>query len=239
MSDVFAWKSQDLIPFVGVMSVTVGYCLYWFLAISPSIKEKFFAKYQGEDAWVNWVLYQKVMGVLFMGVLPGIIAFALLPYSLGDYGLKFQNFKTNLLVTLGIGGFMALVNFKASQKQDNLEAYPQMRIKNWTKKRVFLNSIGWAAYLFAYEFMYRGILLWTCYYSFGFWPAVAINISFYAATHIAKGKTETIGTFPYGLFLCFITIYTGTIWVAYWTHLILALSNATYSIYHNPEMKFV
>lgn len=94
-------------------------------------------------------------------------------------------------------------------------------------------------YLFSYELMYRGLLLMVCYHSFGFWPAVAINLCFYSATHIAKGLNETIGTFPYGLLLCYVTISTGSIAVAFVTHLILALTNDYFSVYHNPEMKYV
>ena len=86
---------------------------------------------------------------------------------------------------------------------------------------------------------YRGLLLVTCYHTFGFWPAVAVNLSFYSATHIAKGLSETVGTFPYGLILCFVTISTGSIAVAFVTHLILALSNDFFSIRYNPNMKYV
>ncbi len=79
----------------------------------------------------------------------------------------------------------------------------------------------------------------VCNYSFGFWPAVAINLSFYSATHIAKGLSETIGTFPYGLLLCFVTISTGSIAVAFITHLILALTNDYFSVHHNSKMKYL
>ncbi|MCX6297031.1 MAG: CPBP family intramembrane metalloprotease [Bacteroidetes bacterium] len=114
-----------------------------------------------------------------------------------------------------------------------------MRLKEWNKKRISINILAWASYLFAYEFMFRGILLITCYHSFGFWPAVAINLSLYSATHIPKGLTETIGAIPYGLLLCFITISTGSIAVSFLTHLALALSNDYFSVYHSKEMKFV
>ena len=103
---------------------------------------------------------------------------------------------------------------------------------------MIVNALAWTAYMIGYEFMYRGILLTVCVDAFGFWPAVAVNLSFYSATHIAKGKTETIGTFPCGLVLCLITVYTGSIGTALLTHLTLALTNDYYSIHHNPEMRY-
>jgi membrane protease YdiL (CAAX protease family) len=81
-------------------------------------------------------------------------------------------------------------------------------------------------------------LLFLCYYSLGFWPAVAVNIALYATTHIPKGAGETIGTFPYGLLLCYVTISTGSILVAFTTHFVMALSNDIFSIYHSKEMTF-
>ena len=43
------------------------------------------------------------------------------------------------------------------------------------------------------------------------WPAIAINIALYSATHILKGLDETIGAIPLGFVLCLLTISSGTI----------------------------
>ncbi|NJN43032.1 MAG: CPBP family intramembrane metalloprotease [Flammeovirgaceae bacterium] len=237
----FSWKPEYLSSVIGVSSVTLGFITYWFLSINPSIRKAYFEKYKDnlEKAWVRYVVFQKLTGALFMGFIPGLICLWLLPYSISEYGVNFNSINDSLLYIGLIGAFMLIVNFRVSRNPFNLSAYPQMRLAEWSKKRILINAGSWAVYLFFYELMYRGLLLFTCYYSFGFWPALVINISFYMTTHIAKGFTETIGALPYGIALCFITISTGSILVAFVTHLILALSNDNYSIYHNPEMRFV
>ncbi|CAN5494160.1 hypothetical protein BH10BAC1_BH10BAC1_06870 [soil metagenome] len=239
MPNFYDWKPEYLDSVVGIGSAAIGFVIYWFLALSPKIKALYFAKYQGEDAWIRFVFFQKMMGVIFLGIIPGGLALYLLPYSLAEYGMQLGDFSSSMLYTGIICVLIALLNYRATKNPENLKNYPQMRIMEWDKKRIAINSIAWISYLFAYEFMFRGILLITCYHSFGFWPAVAINLSFYSATHIAKGLGETVGAFPYGLLLCLITISTGSIAVSFLTHVALALTNDYFSIHHSKEMKFV
>lgn len=238
MSNFYDWKPEYLEPVVGIASATVGFIIYWFLALSPKIKAAYFAKHKVEDAWINYVVFQKMIGVLFCGIIPAVIVLYLLPYSLADYGLKPGNLKESLLYCAVMCALIFLINYFATKNPENLKNYPQMRLKEWNKKRIFTNSLAWAAYLFAYEFMFRGILLISCYHSLGFWPAVAINLSFYSATHIPKGLNETAGAIPYGLLLCYVTISTGSIAVSFITHLALALTNDYFSVHHSKEMKF-
>ncbi len=239
MSHFYDWNPANTNAFITILSISIGFATYWFLAMSEKIKALFFNRYQGDDAWIKFVVFQKLTGALFMGFIPGIILLSISDYTLASLGFGLKNFSESLLYIAIIGTLIFVINFFVSKNPFNLNMYPQMRIPEWNAKRIIINSLSWAAYLLSYEFMYRGLLLVVCNDSFGFWPAVAINLSFYSATHIAKGLNETIGTFPYGLLLCLITISTGSIFVAFATHLILALTNDYFSVYHSKEMKFI
>jgi membrane protease YdiL (CAAX protease family) len=74
---------------------------------------------------------------------------------------------------------------------------------------------------------------------FGVWPAIAINVALYSSTHIPKGLDETIGAIPLGIVLSLLTLLTGTIWIAFFVHLTLALTNSFTALKFNPEMKSV
>lgn len=239
MLKFYEWKPEYTEPFLAILTASIGFATYWFISINIKIKNWYFKNYSSEIGQIRYVVFQKVIGFLFMGVIPGFIIVGYSDYSLHALGLNIDNFIESTIYIGIIGLLITTINFFASKNTTSLSIYPQMRVKEWSTKRILINTLSWAAYLFAYEFMFRGLLLIVCVDAFGFWPAVAINLSFYSATHIAKGLTETIGTFPYGLLLCFITISTGSIAVAFVTHLILALTNDFFSIYHNPEMKYV
>ena len=124
-----------------------------------------------------------------------------------------------------------------SRQTKNLKNYPQIRAKVWSKKLKLKNALGWAAYLFGYELLFRGVLLFPLADELGVWTAIAINIALYSATHIPKGLDETIGAIPLGLVLCILTLYTDTIWIAFIVHVIMAWTNTFTALRFNPEMK--
>lgn len=233
----YEWDPAHYESVLSIGLAGVCFSIYWFVTINPKIKIWFFTNHQVEKAWINFVVFQKLTGVLFLGVIPLIVVLTTTDYSASELGINLKHPGQSLIYIAIMGILIVLLNFFAGKNPERLKDYPQMRIANWTTKILAINTTGWILYLLAYEILFRGVLLFLCYDSFGFWPAVAINIGLYATTHIPKGAGETFSTIPYGLLLCFITISTESILVAFATHLIMALSNDLFSIYHNAEMK--
>ena len=126
----------------------------------------------------------------------------------------------------------------SAKKPKNLQNYPQIRAKLWTRKTLFINLLGWALYLFGYEFLFRGVLFIPLEDALGVWPAIAINVALYSATHIPKGLDETLGAIPLGVVLCLLTLASGTIWIAFIVHLAMAWTNSITALKHNPETHF-
>jgi membrane protease YdiL (CAAX protease family) len=60
----------------------------------------------------------------------------------------------------------------------------------------------------------------------------------YAATHIPKGLDETIGAILLGLVLCLLTLASGTIWIAFFVHLSMALTNCFTALKFHPEIHY-
>jgi membrane protease YdiL (CAAX protease family) len=118
-----------------------------------------------------------------------------------------------------------------------LSRYPQIRVKKWTLSLLILSGISWMVYLFAYEYLLRGVFLYSCAEELGIIAAIIINVSIYSLVHLPKGAKETIGAIPMGILLCILTLHFGTIWAAFWIHCSLALSNEWFSIRYHPEMK--
>jgi len=238
MNEINSLNPNDFHLIISLLLPSVGFILYWFISQDDKKKDWFFKSFKTPNAWVNWIVFKRLCGALILGIIPAIIAWLYLPFSFYDLGLNFNNIGLTLKWTFGIGLFMAIANFFAAKHPKNLSMYPPMRINHWTNKILFLNLFSWVAYLISYEFLFRGILLYTCNEYLGFWPAVVINIAFYALAHIPKGFTETIGCFPYGFLLCYVTLLTGNLWFAIITHSILAVSTDIYSIFHSQQMKW-
>lgn len=231
-----SWDASYLESVLTMALVTAGFSVYHFVSISDKIKNRFYSKYGEEKGNTRMIHFTRYLGAMTIGIIPAIVLVLVTGKSFGDYGLKFQNGLTSFYWIAGIACIVIPMNFFNSKKEKNLALYPVVREKVWSKKLVAVNVFSWCAYLFGYEFMFRGLLLFATVPLMGEWPAIVLNTAFYALVHVPKNLEETIGALPLGVLLCLITLTTGTIWVAVIVHLVLALSNFFFSLRNNPEM---
>ena len=235
---IFAWQPGDFSVVLVILLLTVGFVTYWFLAESPAVRRGVVGPGAKTASSARWVVCQKLLGVFFLGAVPLTVVLLALPYSLHDYGLGFQNTGTSLRWVFGLAMVIFPLNIRAARRPQNLDYYPMIRSPHWPPRLVLINSTATILYLLAYELLFRGILLSVCTAVLGVWPAIAINVALYSTTHLPKGPAETIGAIPFGLLVCYITLTTGTIWVAVVVHVILSLSNDYLSVHYNPSMQF-
>jgi membrane protease YdiL (CAAX protease family) len=237
----FSWQQEDIYTFLPIMLSILFFVIYWFTSKSEKLKIWFFNHYEYNKATVNHVTFNRFVGFVAMGILPALFCLIFLPdYTLSDYGLTFKA-GTGIFIliwTLVLTILVVPLAYFSAKKPKNLINYPMIRAKIWTKKIIFLNIFGWALYLFGYEFLFRGILLFPLAEHFGIWPAIAMNVALYSATHIPKGIEETIGALPLGLVLSLLTLASGTIWIAYLVHVIMALTNSFTAFKFHPDMHY-
>lgn len=238
----FAWQKEDTNIILPVLIAVISFIIYWFTTKSEKVKSFFFRKFKFDDASAYHITFLRIFGFLTMGLVSGILCLTFIPdYSLSDYGLAYKP-QTATFTALWSLGMMILViplAFLGARKPANLINYPQIRAKLWTRKITVLNIVSWIVYLLGYEFLFRGILLFPLAGELGAWPAIAINIAFYSISHVPKGLNETAGAIILGLVLCILTLISGTIWIAFFTHVALALTNSFTAMKYHPDMHFV
>jgi len=236
------FTSSDVITLTVILAALVCFIIYWFVYISPTVKKRFFDRYPIGIAGSVHIQFTKYFGFVMMGIVPFLIAIIAFPqYDAEALGLRFstESLGENLKWIFGLGLPIVIINYFNTRKKVSQNNYPQIRVNEWTSSLMSQYGLAWFFYLLGYEFLFRGFLLFPLVDTLGIWPAIAINISFYSATHIPKGMDETIGAIILGAVLCLLTLQTQTIWIAVWIHVILAWSNSFFAFYHNPEMKFV
>jgi membrane protease YdiL (CAAX protease family) len=237
-----AWRDGDTNTFLPIFLSLISFEIYWFTHKSDKVKAFFYKKYGFDQASANHITFLRVVGFVTMGLVTGVLCLIFMPeYSLTDFGLTynaqtalFTFFWTTVLILLVIP-----VTYFSARKTKNLVNYPQIRARIWTRKIVFMNVAGWVIYIFGYEFLFRGVLLLPLVEHLGVWTAVAINIALYSATHIPKGFNETIGAILLGFVLCLLTIVSGTIWIAFFVHLTIALTNSFTALKYHTEMQYL
>ena len=235
----WTWTDLDLRISLPLLLTLVFFSIYWFTSKSEKIKKRFYDKYDHDQASLKHIFFTKYFGFISMGILPTIFCLVFLPeLTLADLGLTFiyKTAQFSIFWILGLSILIIPLVYFSAKKPKNLVNYPQIRAKVWTKKMIFINALGWFLYLFGYEFLFRGILLIPLIEPLGMWPAIAINIALYSATHIPKGLDETVGAIPLGFVLCLLTISSGTIWIAFIVHVVMAWTNTFTALKFHPEM---
>ena len=235
----WTWTDLDLRISLPLLLTLAFFSIYWFTSKSEKIKKRFYDKYDHDQASFKHIFFTKYFGFISMGILPTIFCLVFLPeLTLADLGLTFiyKTAQFSIFWILGLSILIIPLVYFSAKKPKNLLNYPQIRAKVWTKKMIFINALGWFLYLFGYEFLFRGILLIPLIEPLGMWPAIAINIALYSATHIPKGLDETVGAIPLGFVLCLLTISSGTIWIAFIVHVVMAWTNTFTALKFHPEM---
>ncbi|MEK7255078.1 MAG: CPBP family intramembrane glutamic endopeptidase [Bacteroidota bacterium] len=216
---------------LSISALTLGFISYHFITQSPSIRAFFEKKWGAEKTLVYWIYFQRLTGVFFYGIIPAALILGQ-GLDFQQFGWKFQNVSTSLFWIAGLSAAVVLLNFFAARTPDNLATYPQIRASKWSRGVLLGSALTWAAYLLAYEFLFRGYLLFSCLQSMGKPLAITLNVAFYALVHVPKGWKETVGAVPLGIVLCLLTLQTGTIWIAFFVHLAMAWSNEWWSLFY-------
>jgi membrane protease YdiL (CAAX protease family) len=237
-----SWQDSDKETFLPIVLAQLSFEIFWFTAKSRKVKDFFNRKYNFDQASANHITSLRIFGFVSMGLVTAILSLIFIPnYSLADYGLTYNPETVVFSVFWAVGLIMLIIPlaYFTAKKPRNLVKYPEIRARIWNRKTVVMNAMGWAMYLFAYEFLFRGVLLFPLAKHLGVWTAVAINIALYSANHISKGSDETFGAIMLGFVLCLLTLKSGTIWIAYFVHITLALTYSFTAMKYNPDMRYV
>lgn len=226
---------------ISYILVIVIFALYFPVFYGRTKIRSFFALYfPTRQVEIASYLFEKLSGFVLMLVLPVLVFSIYNGHTYLDlYGSNPPHLRDVLprWILFALIGLALLVNFLNTRKPESYEQYPQLRSDDWNIGLLLLYLGGWFLYLFAYEYLFRGLLFWHSYHM----PLelnIAINCILYALAHIPKGKKEVWGSLPFGVILCLLTLYAGGFWPAFWLHFALASSNSIFALFANPNIKF-
>lgn len=222
----------------GIALFCFGFGFFFYFILSYWLRKKLNIIFQNiEKETFYEYMFQRILGFMLLGISPAIVFYHTQEQSLSAYGINLNQLSISIIWILILGSTVIALNFFFAGSKRNLQQYPQIQIKNWTFSLFFLNAITWILYLFGYELLFRGILLFSLYDAYGIGVAVIVNTILYALVHIPKGQRETLGAIPLGIILCLITIQTNSFSVAFAFHAIMAVSNDYFAIKYNPEKR--
>ncbi len=139
-------------------------------------------------------------------------------FSLGDKKLGFK--LTALLIPLVI----LPIAFAGSKMPDVQGEYPLARILFDHHELILRYEICYVIfYYIAWEFYFRGFMLWTVKENWGDWPAIIIQTIPSCLIHLGKPEGETIGSIIAGILWGLIALRTRSIWYCVAMHAALGV----------------
>ena len=228
--------SANIYPAIIIIGTLIFFYIYFYLAHSDFIKKRTVSESTLKSE-IRLFLTKKILGFTFLGIIPGIIYLFISDSGFERFGCNFEAISSNILIFIILIVIILSLLF-INQKNNPENSSLQINYANWNLYLYMISSFGWIIYLIAYEFLFRGILLWECFDSFGFWPAIAINIVIYSAIHMVSGKEQAIGALIFGFIACYFTLTRETILIPIIMHITLSLGSDFFVLKINPNLKY-
>jgi len=127
--------------------------------------------------------------LLLYFIIPMFIIVFVMRMSPRDFGFQIGNWRIGLLWTIvGCIGMAIILWFVG--RTPGMQQYYSARAPQETGRLIFLNGVD----LFGWEFMWRGLMLFTFARYFGPGPAILLQAVPFAFMHLGKPEIETLST---------------------------------------------
>lgn len=165
----------------------------------------------------------RAFGAVLLGLVPAVAVWQSGSTRLGHLGAELPRPIEGVVAALLL--FAVAVPFAMRQVRapDSFEHYPQIRAEVWTLSLWLRNAATWSLYLVAYEFFFRGLLVFGLKPLLGPAGSVVVSAALYVFAHLHKGLGEVLGCVPMGLLFGISALWTGSFWPAFAAHLGIAL----------------
>ena len=181
------------------------------------------------------VVKGRVLGALLLGV-PSVGGAAILsPELLALWRLPSGEAWA---VTAGALALLLPILWFAAGGEAHRAHYPQIRAERWTRGLVGVEALSWGAYLVAYEWTFRGLLVCALASAVGVWPALLVGTALYVLAHLEKGLGECLACVPMGLGFGVLAWWSQSLWAPIALHLGLALAGNLFAVARDPGRHF-
>ncbi len=200
------------------ISVAVLQTISWYYTSRRFFRYNLFDNLQDNpNIYLIEYLYWFIGDFISFFILPVLIIKFLLKEKIRNYGLTLGDYKAGIKISLIFLGIMLPTIWFASALPQFSSAYPELKstIDSWNV--FFIFEIGLFIYLVAWEFVWRGFMLFGLEKKFGYY-AIFIQMIPFLILHDGKPVLEAFGAIIAGLALGVLAYRTRSIYYGFFTH---------------------
>lgn len=179
-------------------------------------------------------LWQFVVFFLLMFIVPLFVVKFYFKESLTDYGFGLGNIKEGMKWLLAIPFIVVPIIYLSSKMPDIRLEYPMAKSLLHDQSRLLLYEVSYIIFYYvAWEFFFRGFLLFGLREKFGDINAILIQTISSCLIHIGKPEGEIIGSIIVGVIFGIIALRTRSIWYVFAIHVSIGVLTDLFIIYFN------
>ena len=174
-----------------------------FCTIVPMLD--FYHRFTSHKAYDRFILYF---------ILPLLVIWLVFREPVSEYGFRWGNWRAGLAWTAVSSLLMALILYIVA-RTPAMQAYYEIRAPEEIGRLLWLNGLE----LFAWEFIWRGFMLFGLARILGPGPAILIQAIPFAFMHLGKPEIETLSTIFGGIGFGFVAWQTNSFiypWLIHW-----------------------
>jgi len=201
------------------LSVAILQTLSFYFTSRRFFRANLFEQFQNySDPYLLEYLYWFV-GDFFTFFVLGILIIKFgFKEKLSDYGLRLGYFKVGLKISLVFLSVMIILIWFVSATPTFAEKYPHLSSAKSDWNTLFIYEAGMLIYMFAWEFIWRGFMLFGLEKKFGGY-AVLMQMIPFVILHNGKPFLETFGAIFGGIALGILALRTRSIYYCVLTHI--------------------
>jgi len=212
MDNQLDYKPENIKEYILLLSAPILLTIYRYYFYSDNFVDYFpkFANNPILDYYSNIFQFAGFFGLMF--VIPVLLVKYVFKERLSDYGLSLGNYKLGLKWLLALP-IIAIVLFFAVKSPDISSEYPLAKSIIANRGLIFSYELAYLLlYYIAWEFFFRGFLIFGLAPKFGAVNAILIQTISSCLIHIGKPVGEIIGSIIVGVLFGLIAFKTKSIW---------------------------
>jgi len=183
------------------LSVAVLQTISWYITSRRFFRVNILPSYQFEpDIYLVEYLFWFIGDFITFFILPFFIIGFFLKEKIADFGLKLGDWRAGLKLTVLFLLIMLPIIWIVSTSPSFTAKYPHLLSLREVWSKFFIYEVGLLIYMFAWEFIWRGFMLFGLEEKFGYY-SVLIQMIPFLILHNGKPMAETFGAILGGIAL--------------------------------------
>lgn len=201
------------------LSVAILQSISFYFTSRSFFRQNFFFQYQDHPN-INLLefLYWFIGDFITLFILTILVIKFLLKENILNYGLKFGDYHSGVFYSGIFVSIMIIIIWFVSAQSGFAEKYPHLDDAKRSWNIFLIYEIGMLLYMFAWEFIWRGFMLFGLEPKFGFY-SVLIQMIPFVILHNGKPFLETFGAIFGGIALGILALRTRSIYYCVVTHI--------------------